>query len=114
MLTVVLTSISAHTFAESGSIADAEAYDSAATYPTPGTRVAYTEEDALGVIRAAIFSNSWYINPGNAPTFYPSSTGWVKVGPTIILANAEDTSGDIENNPAWNANAAYTGGNIVS
>lgn len=114
ILTVVMTSISAHTSAESGSIAGAEPYDSAATYPTPGTRVSYTEEDALGVIRAAIFSNSWYINLGNAPTFYPSSTGWVKVGPTIILANAEDTTGTIENNPSWNANAAYTGGNIVS
>jgi chitodextrinase len=76
--------------------------------------VSYTDEDDDGVLRGAIFTNSWYINPGIAPTFYPGSTGWVKEGPTLLLANAGDTTGDIESNPQWHLEAAYTGGNIVA
>ena len=37
----------------------------------------------------------------------------MKEGPTIFLANADDTSGEIEANPPWHEEGAYTGGNVV-
>jgi hypothetical protein len=113
LVVLVLAGMSPQVLAATGSIANADPYDVTAAYPTPGTRVSYTEEDDDGVLRGAIFTNSWYINPGIAPTFYPGSTGWVKEGPTLLLANAGDTTGDIESNPQWHPEAAYIGGNVV-
>ena len=98
--------------AEMGSIEGPELHDPTRTYPTPGTKIRYVLEQD-GVLRGAIFSNAWYINPGTLPTFYPGSTGWVKEGPTLLLANAGDLTGTIEFNPPWHPKASYTGGNIV-
>lgn len=95
--------------AETASIASATPYDDQKAYPTPGSKVRFVEEDDQGVLRGAIFANAWYINPGTQPKFYPSSTGWVKEGPTLILANTDATSGKIEANPPWHEKAPIPG-----
>jgi chitodextrinase len=96
-----------------------EIYSPAKTYPNAGTQVGHSEAIAAGQAggaryRVGVFSNAWYISGGTGPTFYPSSSGWVQRGATVLVNDPSDAMGRTEPAPPWRAEGSYVGASVVS